>query len=39
MSCDDIILVKHYDLQDRLYARNLNYTYFNVTDGNGACFF
>lgn len=36
---DDILLVKHYDLQERLCSKNLDYTYFDVTEGNGACFF
>ena len=33
------IVTKHHDLQKRLCAKNLNFTYLNLTPGDGACFF
>ena len=39
MADQGILIAKHHDLQERLVSKNLSYTYFDTTPGDGACFF
>ena len=39
MSECNLLVSKHHDLQERLCIKNLKYTYFYITNGDGACFF